>query len=401
MGKLIKKNDMKIMRISIVILFLLIACLILIICDSNPRIKKDVNYPDLISPIYFGDFFIINSPRIAIVDNQFYFFCFDNLTPFENKEEFLVQEGVSRLFLNDLCNMFRFDVYNDIYDNSKFKDNNKDFGINYEELLFLPDGNINGIAIYKFAFEPKEYLLSLQGTTKAVVNLVNNTSITWRGTPPEEPVCCDEPNSYFIEVIPLYKKRDCKIMDQIAAKKVITEINRIEWDEDYNEIHNSRVKLLETAVNNFLGCKLSKIHDIFRVGFSENIFRYEANYDDISSLYIVPSYFTYHITPSDTIGSTELPTRHLIKDGKLFYWYDEYYGLTEEFVNAFSNFGIIDTIESGFRYNFRDKVENPKIATYFFCKNDLSKYKRVITRNVNSPFYRWYYKKPRIKCIEK
>ena len=92
----------------------------------------------------------------------------------------------------------------------------------------------------------------------------------------------------------------------------------------------------------------------------------------------------------------------MIKEGKLFYWYDRLNGLTEDLVNAFYSFNIIDTIDVGFNYNFQDGFENPKFAVYFFCKDDLTKYKkRIITSELSSLWdYPWY-RKLRINCKKK
>ncbi|MCL2073389.1 MAG: hypothetical protein FWH18_05700 [Marinilabiliaceae bacterium] len=48
-----------------ILLTSIIACL-MIGCDSNtkPRIRKDVNYPDVISPMYFIETFEIDDPRV-------------------------------------------------------------------------------------------------------------------------------------------------------------------------------------------------------------------------------------------------------------------------------------------------------------------------------------------------
>lgn len=101
-------------------------------------------------------------------------------------------------------------------------------------------------------------------------------------------------------------------------------------------------------------------------------------------------------TAKTTVGSkgSSLPTRYIEKDGKLFYWWDDDYPLTEEMLTILWKYNLIcdDTVGLIGIPDFSTD-DSQKAAHYYFCKNDLSKYKRIITNIATG-----YYKPPKLKC---
>ena len=87
---------------------------------------------------------------------------------------------------------------------------------------------------------------------------------------------------------------------------------------------------------------------------------------------------------------SKLPTRYVIKDGKLFYWWDKNNTVTEEIIAVLWRYNILQTYSIIPDFSTDD---SRKGAHYYFCKNDLSKYKRVVT-NIGLG----YYKPPQLKC---
>ena len=94
------------------------------------------------------------------------------------------------------------------------------------------------------------------------------------------------------------------------------------------------------------------------------------------------------------IGSKgELPSRYAIVKGKLFFWEDDDYPLTEEILSVFKRYNILtEMMERG------ALPDNPindaaKAADYYFCRNDVSNYKRVVTHVATG-----YYEPPKLKC---
>ena len=94
------------------------------------------------------------------------------------------------------------------------------------------------------------------------------------------------------------------------------------------------------------------------------------------------------------IGSKgKLPSRYVIVKGKLFFWDDDDYPLTEETLSVFKRYNILtEVMERGM------SPDNPindaaKAADYYFCRDDASNYKRVVT-NIATGFY----DPPKLKC---
>lgn len=162
---------------------------------------------------------------------------------------------------------------------------------------------------------------------------------------------------------------------------------------------------VEIAIENYLNCRFSKNYNVFflMTDFYSEYAPYKIN-DDMTVINIGPATFMVHITPRvDTIGSTRIPTRHIIKDGKLFYWHDPNYGLTEEMVKVLFQFNVADSIDllnpsitlDDYTDNYIHHQVNKKTkgVDYYFCKNDLTNYKRVITNIATG-----WYEPPKLKC---
>lgn len=154
-------------------------------------------------------------------------------------------------------------------------------------------------------------------------------------------------------------------------------------------------------IADFLKCRVSKKHNVFSVNIydRDEYETYEIS-EDITTLSISPAETTrpqYYITLADTLGSTRLPTRHVVKNGKLFYWDDPDYGLTEETIRTFLEFNLAEPLDiSDLALLLGQEVwgdERTKAAHYYFCKNNLSSYKRVIT----SIAIGWY-NPPKLRC---
>ena len=80
----------------------------------------------------------------------------------------------------------------------------------------------------------------------------------------------------------------------------------------------------------------------------------------------------------------KLPTRYVIKDGKLFYWWDKKCAVTEEIIEVLWRYNMLQTYSIIPNFSID---ESQKGAHYYFCKNDLSKYKRVVT-NIGFGYYK-------------
>ena len=98
--------------------------------------------------------------------------------------------------------------------------------------------------------------------------------------------------------------------------------------------------------------------------------------------------------PNAVVGSKgKLPSKYVIVKGKLFYWRDRDYPLTEEMLSVLKKYNVLtDMIYDGMLPEFLiDDAQ--KGAHYYFCKNNLLKYKRIITSKAAG-----YYRPPKLKC---
>ena len=94
------------------------------------------------------------------------------------------------------------------------------------------------------------------------------------------------------------------------------------------------------------------------------------------------------------IGSKgKLPSRYVIVKGKLFFWQDDNYPLTEETLSVFKRYNILtEVMERGMLPDFIIN-DAAKAAHYYFCRDNISNYKRVVTHVATG-----YYKPPKLKC---
>jgi hypothetical protein len=179
---------------------------------------------------------------------------------------------------------------------------------------------------------------------------------------------------------------------------------------------NIRYVAINNAILDFSNsCKLYKNDSVFSISFEDSVFflalnyetgeRYRAKfYEDM----VLVSIFAHRIdescgeccdkflyTAKTTVGSKgKLPSRHIEKDGKLFYWWDDEYPLTEEMLAILWKYDLLCDDMKGL-IGISDFTTDDKLkgAHYYFCKNDLSKYKRVVTNIADE-----YYKPPKLKC---
>ena len=175
---------------------------------------------------------------------------------------------------------------------------------------------------------------------------------------------------------------------------------------------NMQAVAIHNAIMDFSkSCKLYKNDSVFSVNFNDSVFneavlvrdnegtmqwKRGSLYRGIVSVEISASpEYKFLITSNTKVGSKGyLPSRHIIKEGKLFYWFDDSYPLTQEMLDLLWKYNLLQDDDSGLII-FPDNPINDskKGADYYFCKNDLSKYKRVVT-NIGLG----YYKPPKIKC---
>ncbi len=102
-------------------------------------------------------------------------------------------------------------------------------------------------------------------------------------------------------------------------------------------------------------------------------------------------------TPENKIGTNYpyFPTDYFEYKGKLFYWYDSTKYVTEELIKVLSKYDLIDSLNVdsivAIPTLFIDDAK--KAVDYYFCRNNLLKYKKVTTRIAIG-----WYEPPKLRC---
>ena len=180
---------------------------------------------------------------------------------------------------------------------------------------------------------------------------------------------------------------------------------------------NIREIAIRNAIEDFSNsCKLRKESSSFTVRFEDSFFKLAFDLesplinqvnssDDLILVKISVNTIDidcsdeccnrYLYTKETTIGSKgKLPSRHIEKDGKLFFWWDNDYPLTEEMLALLWKYDLLcDDTEGLIHFPTFTIDEDQKGAHYYFCKEDLSNYKRVVTNVAPG-----YYKVPKLIC---
>ena len=140
--------------------------------------------------------------------------------------------------------------------------------------------------------------------------------------------------------------------------------------------------------------KLFKKDSVFSVDINGLI-----NYKDLMVVRVGKNITKLILTKDAKIGSKgKLPSRYILKNGKLFFWWDDSYSLTEDALAIFNKYNLLQDDNNGAIKIPEHLVfdDAQKAAHYYFCKNDVSAYKKVITNKGIG-----YYGPPSLKCSGK
>lgn len=136
------------------------------------------------------------------------------------------------------------------------------------------------------------------------------------------------------------------------------------------------------------------------VGDGYNVISVEDKvYDNIIALGIAASYSRFPLFDSLGVNRRDhLPSRFYEVDEKIFYWYDDNYIATDSNIEQLLRFNIAEYIYDE-KDQYLDEIRFSKAgksATYYICRNDLTIYKRVITKFGESELR--YVEPPKLNC---
>ena len=162
------------------------------------------------------------------------------------------------------------------------------------------------------------------------------------------------------------------------------------------------------AITDFAdNCRLFKQDSIFYITTLDTLKHYtlqrnqgtlewicDSIYANILVVEIFGSVNKLFYLPDAVVGSKgKLPSRYVIVKGKLFYWDDDDYPLTEETLSVLKKYDALTDM-------IHDRVlpetvisDSKEIAFYYFCRNNLLKHKRAVSSKSAG-----YYRPPKLKC---
>ena len=162
------------------------------------------------------------------------------------------------------------------------------------------------------------------------------------------------------------------------------------------------------AITDFAdNCRLFKQDSIFYITTLDTLKHYtlqrnqgtlewicDSIYANLFVINIIPSINKLFYFPDAVVGSKgKLPSRYVIVKGKLFYWDDDDYPLTEETLSVLKKYDALTDM-------IHDRVlpetvldESKKSIHYYFCRNNLLKHKRAVSSKSAG-----YYRPPKLKC---
>jgi len=176
------------------------------------------------------------------------------------------------------------------------------------------------------------------------------------------------------------------------------------WKESLVEKGNKE-DAIQNAILDFSHTKkLFKQDSVFYVGVEDTLYSLklvseseyahqwvpDKPYKDIIGISIIGDEETlYHKKDLEIGSSGKIPSRYQVVSGKLFLWHDDKYPLTKELVNILERYNLIrsDDVELFFITD-----DGKKGASYYFCRNDLSNYKKEISTIAMG------YDVPELKC---
>lgn len=151
---------------------------------------------------------------------------------------------------------------------------------------------------------------------------------------------------------------------------------------------------IQIAIEDFSqNCSLYKKDSVFSVRLLQ-----PRNNDEKIIVRVGRNYKKMLLKSSSTVGSRgQLASRYIEKNGKLFFWWDDNYALTEDALAVFRKYNLLQDDEDGF-LKMSDFITTKSIseAHYYFCKERFTGFKRVVSNKGVG-----YYTPPKLECDKK
>lgn len=148
---------------------------------------------------------------------------------------------------------------------------------------------------------------------------------------------------------------------------------------------------IENAINDFIKSNKHASKDTVFFIYTKEIS------EDILGVNVSATYDKVLISTEDNISYTYegLPSGFIEKGNNFFYWHDEV-GTNPErsiSISVLQKFNLLDTMIVNAYMPPSTVSHDTKVTDYYFCKNELSRFKKVRTTKAMG-----YYKVPKLRC---
>lgn len=141
------------------------------------------------------------------------------------------------------------------------------------------------------------------------------------------------------------------------------------WKLNLNQVNRNHAAIENAVLDFYKTSSLAKKNNTF------SVYAKELN-SDVLGVSIMGTINKLIVTEDNK--SSQIPTRYIEYEGKLFYWYDENYSLNDTTIDKLNQYKLIDSIPS---FSFAELIndDTKKGMNYFFCKQNLKNYKKIKT----------------------
>ncbi|MCP4459903.1 MAG: hypothetical protein GY816_18055 [Cytophagales bacterium] len=150
-------------------------------------------------------------------------------------------------------------------------------------------------------------------------------------------------------------------------------------------------EVIENAILDFSTTRIFNKGSIFSVNYNDNheefalqqaidgIYEWlpSKSNENISTVSITMSSAKFPYNSND-LGRSSIPTAYKVVEDKLFYWWEGDGPISEEAIEIFKRYDLL-VLNSPSSILDSGVDDSQKGVHYYFCKNDLLSYKRVIT----------------------
>jgi len=164
------------------------------------------------------------------------------------------------------------------------------------------------------------------------------------------------------------------------------------------------------AIKDFSKTKLYKMDSVFYVNLYDTLYRVAYDtisknnyvsrrgqaYPDIIAVDILGENNKYFLDTTVNLNHQKgIPSRFIEQNGRLFIWRDKHFQLTDSTIRVLDKYHCIGRggPRDGVYFLFQGVDDSKKAAQYYFCRSNLTVYKRKITNMATG-----YYEPPNVKC---